>query len=219
MNRKDVERKIIRTAVVFLAIAVITVCFAVVKLPFSLARILVLCLAAIPFAIALFLIYIVILGHVAGLQRRNFFLYDRKRRENISPEDLTAERVSECLLRYMALFRQGKQLYLSALFDESGGAPEAFKPLFCYQLLGMLSGNAEDAQLRAFLSCGKELADAFSTYLTQAGEAALGRDLQTHIAAFDGTNVAPFRNYLQEKSDYLAERMLAYTKEHIHDFD
>ena len=145
--------------------------------------------------------------------------HDRKQRKNISPEELTAERISECLLRYMILFRQGKQLYLSALFDESGGAPEVFKPLFCYQLLGMLSSNAEDAQLRAFLSCGKELADAFSTYLGQAGEIALGRDLQTHIAAFDGTDIAPFRNYLQEKSDYLAERMLTYTKEHIHDFD
>ena len=219
MNRKDVERRIIRIAVVLLAVAVVIACFAIVRLPFSLARLLLMSLAAIPFAISLFLVYIVVLGHLAGLQKRNFFLYDRKHHKNISPDDLTVERVSECLLRYMVLFRQGKQLYLSALFDESGGAPEVFKPLFCYQLLTMLSGNAEDAQLRAFLSCGKELADAFSTYLGQAGELTLGRELQNHIASFDGTDVAPFRNYLHEKSDYLAGRMLSYTKEHIHDFD
>ena len=219
MDRRDVERKMIRMAVVLIAIATLAACFAFVRIPMSLVRVIVLCLAAFPLVIALFLIYIVILGHAAGRQKRNFFLYDRRHRKNISPEDLTAERVSDCLMRYMALFRQGKQLYLSTLFDENGGAPEAFKPLFCYQLLGMLSGSAEDAQLCAFLACGKELADAFSTYLTLAGESAMGRDLQAYIAEFDGENVTPFRNYLHEKSDYLAERMLAYTKEHIHDFD
>lgn len=219
MNRKDAERNLIHKAVVLLAVAVIVACFAIVKLPFSIAKLLVLCLAAIPFAIALFLIYVVILGHVAGLQKRNFFLYDRKKRKNVSPEDLTAEHVSECLLRYMALFRQGKQLYLGSLFDETSRAPEVFKPLFCYQLLGMLSSNADDRQLLAFLACGKELADVLSTYLAQAGEAALGREVQALIASFDGVNVTPFRNYLQEKSDYLAERMLTYTKEHIHEFD
>lgn len=219
MDRRDVERKMIRMAVVLIAISIVAACFALVKIPESFVRIIVLGLAAFPLAIALFLIYIVILGHAAGHQKRNFFLYDQQRRGNIPTEELTVERISNCLLRYMALFRQGKQLYLSALFDEAGGAPEVFKPLFCYQLLGMLSGNAEDAQLRAFLGCGKELADAFSTYLTVAGETALGRDLQAYIAAFDGNDVTPFRNYLREKGDYLAERMLSYTKEHIHDFD
>lgn len=219
MDRKDIERKIIRMAVVLIAIATLAACFALVKIPMSLVRVIVLCLSAFPLAVALFLIYIVILGHTAGRRKRNFFLYDRRRGENISPEDLTVERVSDCLVRYMALFRHGKNLYLASLFDENGGAPEAFKPLFCYQLLGMLSGSAEDAQLCAFLACGKELADAFSTYLTLAGEAAIGRDLQAYIAEFDGENVTPFRNYLRDKSDYLAERMLAYTKEHIHDFD
>ena len=219
MNRKDIERRIVRKVAVLLAIAFLLFCVAMVKIPFSFARILVLSLAGLPLAAALFLIYILILGHITAKQRHNFFLYDSMRKESISPEELTAKRVSECLLRYMMLFRHGKQLYLGALFDERGGAPEAFKPLFCYQLLGMLSGSAEDAQLRAFLSCGKELADAFSTYLTAAGEASLGRELQHHIASYDGNNVDSFRNYLQEQSDYLAERMLAYTKEHIHEFD
>jgi len=219
MDRRDVERKIIRMAVVLIAISIVAACFALVKIPESFVRIIVLGLAAFPLAIALFLIYIVILGHAAGRQKRNFFLYDRQRKGNISADELTVERISSCLLRYMALFRQGKQLYLAALFEETGGAPEVFKPLFCYQLLGMLSSNTEDSQLRAFLGCGKELADAFSTYLTVAGEHTIGRDLQAYIAAFDGNDVTPFRNYLREKSDYLAERMLSYTKEHIHDFD
>ncbi len=219
MDRRDIERKIIRMAVVLIAISILAACFALVRIPMSLVRVIVLSLAAFPLAVALFLIYIVILGHNAGRRRRNFFLYDRKSGGNISLEDLTVEHISDCLVRYMALFRQGKQLYLSALFDETGGAPEAFKPLFCYQLLGMLSGSAEDAQLRAFLGCGKELADAFSTYLAAAGEATLGRELQAYFAAYDGSNVTPFRNYLREKGDYLATRMLSYTKEHIHDFD
>ena len=219
MNRKDAERNLLRIATVLLAVAVIVACFAIVKIPFQLVKIFVLCLAAIPFAFAVFLLYVVILGHVAGLQKRNFFLYDRKQRKNISPEELTVEHVSECLLRYMILFRQGKHLYLGSLFDETSRAPEVFKPLFCYQLLGMLSDSADDTQLLSFLACGKDLADAFSTYLSQAGEAGVGREVQNHIVSFDGTDVTPFRNYLREKSDYFAERMLSYTKEHIHHFD
>ena len=60
------------------------------------------------------------------------------------------------------LFRQGKELYLSSLFDENGGAPEVFKPLFCYQTLGMMSVCEEDFRWKNFVSGGKEMADAFS---------------------------------------------------------
>ena len=83
----------------------------------------------------------------------------------------------------------------------------------------MLSTSENDAQLAAFLSCGKELADVFSVYLGKAEEHELARDLQILIARFDGKEIGTLRAYLRNRSDYLSRRMLAYTKEHIREFD
>ena len=58
-----------------------------------------------------------------------------------------------------------------------------------------------------------------STYLAEAEEEELSREIQRHIAQYDGKNVSEFRTYLSQKSEYLAERMLAYTKKHIREFD
>ncbi|MBQ8432128.1 MAG: hypothetical protein IJX28_04515 [Clostridia bacterium] len=219
MNQEQNERRLIRGAVVLLAITLILVCVALVRPLATPAKVLLLIGAALPFLLALFLLYLVLLGRRYRKGDHNFFLYDHKRRGNRPPEELTFAHASDCLMRYMALFRRGKQLYLSTLFDENGGAPEAFKPLFCYQLLGMLTAYDSDAPWHAFLSCGKELADALTLYLTQAGEEALARNVQIYFAEFDGENVTPFRDYITQQSDTLAEGMMRYIREHIHDFD
>ena len=219
MESKDMERKWMRTSAVMLAIAIILGALAFSKAKTLGGKILLLCIAAIPFLIALLFIYSTVIAHRYRKGEHNFFLYDPRLRKNRPVEDLTFEHVSTCLTRYMALFRRGRQLYLASLFDEDGGAPESFKPLFCYQLLGMLTASPSDEQWKAFLLCGKELADAFSTYLTQADEEELARKVQNYIADFDGENIDPFREYILSKSDYLADRMLEYTRNHIHDFD
>ena len=219
MDQKHTERRLIRGAVVMMAISILLVALALTKAPSLLIRILVLCGAAVPFLIAVFLIYLVLLANRYRKGEHNFFLYDHRQRKNRPVEELTFAHVSDCLARYMSLFRRGKQLYLASLFDPDGGAPEAFKPLFCYQLLGMLTTSTSDAQWQAFLLCGKELADAFSTYLIQAEEEELARKIQYYVAEFDGENVDEFREYILSKGDYLADRMLEYTQKHIHDFD
>ncbi len=218
MEQNRTARFFVRLAAILLALALLSVCFAIVKVQSIIGKILLFVAAALAVLLSAFLILLVILAKRAQKHRHNFFLYDRKMRGNMPTEELTVEHISNRLMSYMGLFRHHKQLYISTLFDESGGAPESFKPLFCYQLLGMLSVGAED-QLCAFLEGGKELADIFSNYLTQAGEDELSRDVQSFIASYDGKTAASFGTYLRLKSDYLAERMLSYTKEHIHDFD
>ena len=211
------ERIILRSAAVLTAVSVIFIAFALTKVESLLWKILWVAVAAVPFVLALLLIYLVILAH----RRRdcNYFLYDYRRKANMPLEELTVDHVSDCLVRYMMLFRKGKELYLASLFDEAGGAPEAFKPLFCYQILGMMSVCEEDLRWKNFVAGGKELADAFSTYLSQAGEEEMSRRMQYFIAQGMAGNTEEFRSYLREKSDYLAERMLEYTKAHIREFD
>lgn len=209
----------LRMAVILAAVALILVCFALTQNVGAFWKIVLFVCAAVVFALAAFFGYLLMLGRRTVKGDHNFFLYDAKAKINRPLEDLTVSLVSERVTLYMSLFQEKKRLYLSTLFDESGGAPEVFKPLFCYQLLGMLSVAENDEQFCAFLACGKELADAFSTYLNEAGEEDLARKIQMYIAQYDGKTVSPFRTYLHEKSDYLAARMLAYTKQHIHEFD
>lgn len=219
MDKKRIERNMLRMATVLAAVALILVCFALTQVAELHWRIVLFVCAGAVFSFSAFLIYLLILGRRTQKRDHNFFLYDRKRRANMPTEELTARHVSDCLINYMAFFRKRNHLYLSSLFDADGGAPEIFKPLFCYQLLDMLAQNGNDEQFDSFLSCGKELADAFSTYLAEAGEEELIRQIQVHIAQYDGTCVSSFRSYLQEKSNYFSERMLVYTKQHIHEFD
>ena len=219
MNQVQSERRLVRTAVVLLAVTLILVCIALARPLSILGKVLLLVGAALPFLAALFLFYLVILGRRYRHGEHNFFLYDPKTKKNRPVEELTFAHASDCLMRYMALFRKGKQLYLSSLFDEDGGAPEAFKPLFCYQLLGMLTAYDSDAPWHAFLSCGKELADALAVHLTRAHEEELARQIQCYFSSFDGEDVKPFRQYIPARSDALAESMLSYIRTHIHDFD
>ncbi len=219
MNQRHPMRTLLRTAAVLAAIALIGVCFAFARVSALSVRLMLLTLSAVPAAISGFLVYVAITASRLKKGGRNFFLYDRKQRRSITPDQLTPERISQRLLAYMALFRKHDRLYIPSLFDANGGAPEFFKPLFCYQLLGMLSSGADNDALCAFLEGGKELADVFTDYLTRAGEDELCREVQSYIARFDGKDAMGFGEYLKNKGDYLAERMLVYTRLHIHDFD
>jgi len=216
LDQKQSERMMLRAIAVLAAITAILVVGAFVWMDVLWGRVLLLCCAAIPFLLALLCVYLILLAH--SQKECNYFLYDRKRRGNMSPEELTVDHVSDRVVQYMLLFRHGKELYLSSLFDEDGGAPEVFKPLFCYQLLGMMSVCEEDSRWQGFLDGGKELADAFSTYLAQAGEEELGRRVQYYVAQNENA-IGEFRAYLREQSEYLAERMLEYTRRHIREFD
>ena len=171
----------LRMAVILAAVALILVCFALTQNVGAFWKIVLFVCAAVVFALAAFFGYLLMLGRRTVKGDHNFFLYDAKAKINRPLEDLTVSLVSERVTLYMSLFQEKKRLYLSTLFDESGGAPEVFKPLFCYQLLGMLSVAENDEQFCAFLACGKELADAFSTYLNEAGE----EDLEDAVPALN----------------------------------
>lgn len=218
MNQNNSERRLLRLATVLLAVAILIVAYTFARVVSPLARILFLAAAALPFLFGVFLIYLVILSKRAAKGEHNYFLYDRSIKGNMPAEQLTSAHVVERTLRYMSLFRRGKQLYINALFDEKGGAPEAFKPLFCYQLLGMMSVCTEQAQWEAFLEGGKELADIFATYLSSAGDEELNRNVRFYMAQ-PNCDVEEFRAYLETQSEHLSNQMLAYTKEHLHEFD
>jgi len=217
MNKTNVTRRLMRMIAVLVAASVVAFCYAIKKIHAVFAQGMVIFGSIILFAAACFLIVVLITGLRA--QKRNFFLYDPRKHQEITPDELTAEHIAERLMAYMAMFRHGQQLYLSELFDDDSEAPEVIKPLFCYQILNMLSTSPEDAPLGAFLSCGKELGDAFSTYLSLAEDAPMGREIQTLISRFDGSSTAELRSFLHQKKTYLYTRMLEYTKQHIREFD
>ncbi len=217
MDQHHSERYLLRFAAVLIAVSILLLAVANAKISSPIHRMVLTVTAAIPFLFGIFFIYLVILSKRASKREHNYFLYDRTIKGNISPSQLTATQVADRTVSYMALFRKGRQLYIRALFESDGGAPEAFKPLFCYQLLKIMSTCKEPKQWSAFLEGGKELADIFSAYLTQEDED-LNRHVQFYMAQ-EHCNAEDFRAYLESQNTYLSDRMLTYTKEHLHEFD
>ena len=216
-NRK-LGGRVLRTAVLLLLLAGLLVLLALLKVSNTVLRIGLLVLAAIPLIGSLLCFYVLWLANSAKQTQRNFFLYDPKRKCNRSVEELDADEVMGRTLQYMSMFRRGRQLYIASLFDEAGGAPEVFKPLFCYQLFALLILCDERERWDAFLACGKELADTFDRYLTEQEDEELCRRLQTAVACYPEEGFEAFREYLLPKRALFSERIMNYVRQHIREF-
>ena len=218
-EQQRMERRLLRTACLLLLLAGALVALALVRISSVGWRTVVLILAALPALSALVLFRIVFLARRTRQERRNFFLYDPRTRTNRSPEVLEPEEVMDRTLRYMSMFRQGRQFYISRLFDAEGGAPEVFKPLFCYQLLELLILCDEPERWDAFLACGKELADTFDFYLANEDEDDLCRRLQVAVACFPTEGAAAFRETLMPQRERLESKLMSYVQRHIRQFE
>lgn len=228
MNNNNQDNKhqrnydgIYKVCAVMAAVAIVLACFAVAKVEDVFLKI-------VLFGISGTLLFfsIVFIAAVAGAKKIakgnfNYFLYDKKTRQNASVEQLTFSETRKRIQKYMAMFKKGGKLFLGDLFDEKNNIPEAFHPLFCYELLYELSEDCENTErARIFLSFGKECADAFSKNLAYAGDTELSRKIQFYFAEYEtGQNIlSDFCRYISELRPHLEESVVKYTKEHINEF-
>lgn len=217
-EQKQMEARLLRTAILLLLLAGSLIALALTRASETAWRIPLLALAALPALTSFGLFHIVGTAGRARREHRNFFLYDPRTRTNRPLEALNAEEVMDRTLRYMSTFRMGRQFYISRLFDAEGGAPEVFKPLFCYQLLMLLILCDEPERWDAFLSCGKELADAFDCYLAKEEEDTLCQRLQVAVACFPTEGASAFREYLMPRREELTGKIMSYVQRHIQKF-
>lgn len=209
-----------RYAALFLAAAVVVACFAYTRVDDGVAQIATYGIAAFLGFISLVIAFLAFLARSGAKNRNNFFLYDRKTRQNMSADALTFEEMRSRLLRFMGIFRQRGKLYIGDLFDDEHNIPEQFKPLFCYEILYELATD-DGIDAETFLSYGPECAQRFSQYLRDNRDDELALKINTFIYSFSSDKGAAerFCEYMHTQSDHIREKMLSYTIENIEKFD
>ena len=217
-ERAAINDKITRFGAILVAVGVVMYCFSITKIDQGFLRLLVSILACLIGALGIFIIIVVVAGSKAEKQKRNFFLYDRKKKQNIDVSELNISSVREKIADFMAAFKIRGKLYVGDLFDEKNRIPDHFKTLFCYELLCQISEQRANAEI--FLSFGKECADIFSEYLTKNGDGELAMKIRAYILDFsDGDKkTEEFRELIVSQKESLEEKMLSYTVKNIEKF-
>ena len=214
--------KIVRIASVMIAVAIIGICFAYTKLDGTgIGQIAMYVISALSAFFGAFIIFIMAYGTYLEKHRGNFFLYDKKKKINISIEELTIERVRERLILHMSIFKRNGKLYVGDLFDSKQLLiPEVIKPLFCYELLCEIADD-NGANASAFLSFGAECAEVFSKYLGKSGDYELALKIKQYFFSHSEEQdvSADFREYVISQREHIENQMLNYTKENIEKFN
>ena len=219
-NLHDAALKLIKVASVLIAIAIVTVCYGYTKVDNDLTRTVVYSVGWGLGIVGLFIIFTTLSAMRTLKNRKNFFLYDKKKRSDISPAELTFDTVRQKICEFMSVFKHRGKLYIGDMLGDGATVPEHFKPLFCYELLYELSlGEGLDA--RVFLSFGNECANVFAKYLRQNEDYELATSVYTYIVDFSSGNgrVAEFKSYMSSQGDHIRRKMLQYAVDNIEKFN
>ncbi len=216
---EEIGEKVIRFGAILIAAAIILFCFAYTKIESPLLQMLAFGLSTLLGCVGIFIIVVIAVGMRAEKHKTNFFLYDKKKRKNIDPCELTVAEIRKRLEEFMSSFKHRGKLYIGDLFDERRHIPEHFKPLFCYEVLCQIA-EGSNSQAETFLSFGFECAEVFSKYLSQNADYELASKIKTYIAEYsDGEHKAEgFCSYISEQKQSIEEKMLNYTVTNIERF-
>lgn len=216
----DARMKLIKIASVGIAGAIVLACYAYTRVEDTLTQTVLFGTSSLISTVAgILIIGMLSLGR-AERNRKNFFLYDRKKKTDIPLSSLTFIEVRRRLTDFMAIFKRRGKLYIGDLFEENPHIPESFKTLFCYEILYELAIEEGGINARTFLSFGGECADIFSKYLRENGDYELANGIRGFICDYseENDNSVDFRDYIRAKKEYIEAKMLGYTKQNIDKF-
>lgn len=215
----EIGEKIIRFGSILVAAAIILFCFAYTRIESPILAAAVFVLSGLLGCVGVFIIVVIAFGMRVEKHKTNFFLYDKKKKQNIELCELTVNEIRKRLNEFMSTFKHRGRLYVGDLFDERRRVPEHFKPLFCYELLCQISEGSQ-AQAETFLSFGLECADIFSKYLSQSSDYELASRIKTFICEYSEKNqkTEDFFCYIASQKQHIEEKMLNYTIENIEKF-
>jgi hypothetical protein len=151
--------------------------------------------------------------------RRNFFLYDKKKKADITASELTFDTVRSKICEFMSIFKHKGKLYIGDLFSNNATVPEHFKPLFCYELLYELATD-DGLEAGVFLSFGSECAEVFAKYLRENEDYELANKVYAFIVDFEAGNrrTAEFKQYMNTQTEHIKTKMLGYAVSNIEKF-
>lgn len=206
--------RLVRVASVMIALAIIGTCFAI-------ARVEELIFKTVIFAISGLLLFLggMFIASVAYLKyhethKRNYILYDKRKKADMPLEQVDFDLVRGKVLDYMAMFRRGKQLYVGELFMDTPWSIEGMKTLVCYELLYELATRTDIEGCKSFLGYGAECSTIFSKYLMENKDF----DLSANVAkcfleyAKDRSVAKEFSEYIATQKAHIEKRVVEFVK-------
>ena len=216
----EARMKLIKIASVGIAGAIILACYAYTRVEDTFLQTVLFGTSSLISTVAgVLIIGMISLGR-AEKNKKNFFLYDRKKKMDMPLSSLTFMEVRHRLTDFMAVFKRRGKLYIGDLFEEGPHIPECFKTLFCYEILYELAIEEGSINARTFLGFGGECADIFSKYLRETGDYELANGIRGFICDYSekNDNSQAFRDYIRAKKEHIEAKMLGYTKQNIDKF-
>ncbi|MBQ7357779.1 MAG: DUF202 domain-containing protein [Clostridia bacterium] len=218
-NKISPEAKMVRIASVLIALAIIAICFGIARVEDTATKIIVFAAAAGLLFIGAIFVIVVVYAKYAQTHKRNYFLYDKKKKGDRPSSELNFEFIRGKVVDYMAMFKRGKKLYVGEIFMDTPWSIKAMKPLMCYELLYELSADGLDA-CRTFLGYGMECSRMFSEQLMQSGDASMAADIANFFSDYarDKGVAKEFLQYVSSKKEHIEKRVVEYTKNNIDKF-
>ena len=216
---ETMSRRLSNVGAILIGAAIIGICFAIARMDNEVIKIAIILFSCLVGALGIFLIIIACVGASEIRPKHNFFLYNKKKKQDMAIGELTISEIRNRLTAFMSSFKHRGKLYVGDLFDERQRIPEHFKILFCYELLCEI-GDERGADPEVFLSFGHECGEIFYKYLAENGDHELGLKIKTYILEFgEGKeNVQEFKDFILAKKQYLEAKMLQFTVNNIQKF-
>ena len=214
-----IHDRICRFAAILMAVGVVLGCYSYAKVDASVPKILLFVAAGFLLALGGFILLVVTVGSRQEKKpHTNFFLYDRRAKRNLEPDELTVDMIRDRVCRYMTSYMHRGKLYIGELFDEPS-IPDQFKTLFCYELLCQIAETGEE-KAEIFLSYGYECSEIFEGYLSSCEDYELARQIKGFILDFPNHKeiLSEFTQYLTAKKEHLEHSMLRSTMDNLHRF-
>ena len=153
------------------------------------------------------LAYLVLLTTLTSL-RGNLFLYDRKTKTEISPDELTWELVRARLDFYFRIYLGGRR---------ASPIPEPLRPLLMPYFFLTFLESAPDADWERLLGGDKRLVDEMSDGVRFLGLDRAGDAIQRAYGGYTG-NAAKAKRELVPYREATEAALLAYIRGHIEEF-
>lgn len=157
-----------------------------------------------------------------GERRRNYFLTDRDTGKNKRIADLTFADINDRMNFFMAKrISEVSELWTGGFLGKRGmfGVNDVFKPLAIYKMLfDMGEQNTYEGWRMFYDMPGQDFARMVNC-LDAIDDVNMSRKLTSLRAVNDGTQTDRLADFIRGNSKYIQNRMLAYVKLHINEFD
>ena len=149
----------------------------------------------------------------------NFFLYDRARKKNISPEKLKFAMVNDRMTFLLTQLADSPDvLWKSDLLlreEDSFGYKSVYKPLVAYKMLFDLGEHDTDSGYwETFRSSPRENLVALCKALERAGEKKMAEAFLLILDKYPGDNYKA-KEFLRKNLGYIRSKMVSYVKKYI----